>query len=80
MLPTCQEITQLCTDYLERRLSRLDRLRFQLHIALCPHCRRYMKQMQATVDALGYMPADAIPTDLESELMERFKNWSSSRE
>ncbi|MEO1172377.1 MAG: hypothetical protein AAFX94_10035 [Myxococcota bacterium] len=58
----------------------MDRLKFQLHIALCPHCRRYIRQMQATVDALGYMPPDAIPESMENDLMAVFKDWSTSRE
>ncbi|MEL6761863.1 MAG: zf-HC2 domain-containing protein [Myxococcota bacterium] len=72
---TCQEITQLCTAYLERSLSPVDRLRFQFHIAMCKHCRTYFKQMQATVDALGTLPSEPLPPEIESELLHRFRGW-----
>ena len=75
---SCKEITELCTEYLERRMSPMDRLRFRLHIAMCKVCRMYIDQMQATVDALGRMPEGEIPPHVEGELMNHFRNWKSA--
>ncbi|MEM6732445.1 MAG: zf-HC2 domain-containing protein [Myxococcota bacterium] len=75
---TCKEMTELCTDYLERRMGTWDRIRFGFHLALCKHCREYINQMQATVDSLGYMPEDALPSDVESALLQHFKDWKQA--
>ncbi len=71
----CREVTELVTDYVEGRLSRWDRLRFQLHIGMCRHCREYLRQMRATQRLLSNLPAPPPPPDVEAELVERFKNW-----
>ncbi len=50
---TCQELTELITDYLEGRVSFMDRVRFRLHIGMCRHCRAYLDQMKQTIRTLG---------------------------
>ena len=73
---TCQELTELVTDYVEKNMSLVDRMRFQMHVGMCKSCRAYLKQMRATVDVLGSMPLDTnIPTDVKSELLSRFQDW-----
>lgn len=77
---TCKEITELVTDYLEGRLSLADRMRFQMHVGMCKHCRAYLKQMKVTVAALGKMPDDAaMPGDVQDELRKRFADWHKAR-
>ena len=78
---TCKEITELVTDYLEGRMSLADRMRFQMHIGMCKHCRAYLKQMKATVTVLGQVPDDAeMPDDVRDELRKRFADWHRARE
>ncbi len=72
---TCREVTDLVTEYLERRLGWQDRLRFQLHIGMCRHCRAYLRQMKATVRLSGKVPSEAPPPEVEAELVDRFKDW-----
>lgn len=77
---TCKEITELVTDYLEGRMSLADRMRFQMHVGMCKHCRAYLRQMKATVAALGQMPDDAaMPEDVSDELRKRFAEWRAGR-
>jgi len=73
----CQQITQLVTDYVEGRLSFGKRLAFQMHIGMCRHCRRYLRQMRVATKALGSLPREPIPADVKQELLERFKNWKA---
>lgn len=73
---TCQQLVELVTAYLERELSLWDRVRFQMHIAMCPHCRNYVHQMSTTVDALGHVPEIDLPDDVAKEMLERFKSWT----
>ena len=71
----CRDLTELVTEYLERRLALWDRLRFQMHVVMCGHCRAYLKQMQVTVDALGEMPDEPIPDDVREQLLQQFRTW-----
>ena len=72
---TCKQITQLVTSYAEGELGLLDRLRFQVHLGLCAHCRRYVRQLRATARALGKLPEPELPKELEAELLRRFDGW-----
>ena len=73
---TCREITELITDHLEGRLSLLQRVRFQLHLGMCRHCRAYLRQMRATIEALRILPVEPVPPELPGELLRRFRNWN----
>lgn len=76
---SCQELTEVVTDYLEGRMRLLDRLRFRLHVGMCPHCRAYLKNQRALVRAIGHMPAEPIPPAVKDELLERFRGWRSEQ-
>ena len=72
---SCKEMTELITDYLERRLSFVDRARFQMHIGMCRHCRRYLRQMKLSVTALGDIPPEPVPDEVMKRLLEGFDDW-----
>jgi len=70
---SCKEITELVTDYVEGRLSLGQRLRFQVHLGTCRHCRVYLRQMKTTIRLSGRLPDPALPATLEAELLSRFR-------
>ena len=72
---TCQEVTRLVTDYLEGNLSWRDVIRFQLHLGMCIHCRRYLHDMKVTIRTLGMLPRGTVPDATMNALMERFRSW-----
>lgn len=75
---SCQQLTELVTDYLEGRLSLRQRIAFHLHLGMCSRCRAYLKQMRLTVETMGRLePKDAppMPPDVSDELLRRFKSW-----
>lgn len=72
---TCREITELVTDHLEGRLSFMERVRFQLHVGMCRHCRAYLRQMKATIRALARLSLESVPPELSDELLRRFRTW-----
>jgi predicted anti-sigma-YlaC factor YlaD len=79
---SCKEMSEVITEYLEGRMSMADRMRFRMHIGMCKHCRAYLKQMKATVEALGQLPSDAeaeMPDDVRDELRKRFADWNKTR-
>jgi len=72
---SCKEITELVTDHVEGRLTLRQRLRFQIHLGTCRHCRAYLRQMKATIRITGRLPATALPPALEAELLARFRTF-----
>ncbi len=76
---TCREIVELLTEYLEGRMPWMQRLRFQLHLGMCVSCRRYLRQMRSTLKALGSMPDEPLPEQVEAELLLRFRTWKKTR-
>ena len=72
---TCRELTEVITDYLEGRMSFMDRVRFRAHIGLCRNCRAYLDQMKLTVRTIGKLPPEAIPPEVQTQLLERFRDW-----
>ena len=52
MILTCKQLVRAVTDAREKRLSALDRFGYQAHLLRCRHCRRYVAQMDAVVEAL----------------------------
>jgi anti-sigma factor RsiW len=73
----CQELVELVTDYLEGRLSPVDRRRFDVHIAGCDACTAYLEQMRMTLDALGRIPEESISAQAREELLVAFREWRS---
>lgn len=76
---SCQEVSNLVTDYLDGALPLSQRIRFHLHLGLCFACRNFLKQMKYTVSALQQLPSDPIPPHVKAELLRRFKDWNASR-
>ena len=74
---SCREITELSTAYAERELPWMDRVRFVMHLSMCRNCRRYVKQLRLTIDAVGRVPLPAPrPTPEERRaLLRTFRDW-----
>jgi NAD(P)-dependent dehydrogenase (short-subunit alcohol dehydrogenase family) len=43
--PTCREVVELITDYLEARLPLEARTRLEQHLVFCDWCRVYLEQI-----------------------------------
>ncbi len=65
----------MVTDYLEGALSRADRRRLEAHLADCPHCTEYLRQMRATIRLTGMLaPADFTP-EMSEDFSALFRRW-----
>jgi len=53
---TCQEAAGLVTRSLEGALPLREEARYRIHLALCPHCRAYMKQLMLVQEAVALLP------------------------
>jgi anti-sigma factor RsiW len=71
----CQQVVELVTDYLEGAMSRSDRRRFESHLRACPNCSAYLRQMRATIRAMGALSADDVSPAAREELTELFRHW-----
>ena len=72
---TCRELTEIVTDYLEGRLSLVERLSFEMHVGMCGHCRAYLRQMKQTIRTLGTLCEEDIPQDVSQLLLALFRDW-----
>ena len=74
----CQELVEVVTDYLEGRLSPVDRARFEAHIADCEYCETYLEQMRLTIRTLGRIPEESLSDDARETLVSAFRSWRRS--
>jgi anti-sigma factor RsiW len=74
--PTCQELTELLTDYLEGLLAPSERASFDRHIAGCRDCTLYVEQMRLTIAVSGRIRTDDIPPAVRDELLTAFRGWA----
>lgn len=72
---TCRDIAEQVTEHLEGQGSRLERLRFRLHLLLCRHCRTYVDQIEQTIRALRELPPEPPDSGARSGLLARFREW-----
>jgi anti-sigma factor RsiW len=71
----CIELVELVTDYLEGTLPQADCNRFEAHLRDCPSCDEYLRQMRATLFALGRIPAESVSAAAQVRLLLAFRNW-----
>ena len=74
MIVTCRELTERSTDKKEGRLTRGERLAVALHLAWCRRCRRYLAQLDLTVDALRKLHDEDVPSPVRDALRKRFRD------
>jgi predicted anti-sigma-YlaC factor YlaD len=69
MLPTCRDMTELSTEYLENTLGWRRRLAVRLHLAICSLCRAYYDQLAKTLVLLRGRPLDGPDAMTETRLL-----------
>lgn len=72
----CRELVELITDYLEDRLSPVDRARFDAHLADCEACATYLDQFRQTIRVLGRLPEESLSPEARHALLDAFRRWS----
>jgi anti-sigma factor RsiW len=71
--PTCSELVELVTEYLEDALSAWDRSRFEGHLAGCEDCTAYVAQVRRTIALIGRV-AEVAPDEATcAELVGHFR-------
>jgi anti-sigma factor RsiW len=64
-------------DYLEDRLSTVDRRRLEEHLATCEACGIYIEQFRHTIRALGRLPEESLSSETRNTLLAGFQRLVS---
>ncbi len=73
----CQQAVELVTDYLEGRLRRSARRRFERHLAGCPHCSEYLAQMRETIRLTGQVAPEDLTEQTRDDLIRLYQRWKA---
>lgn len=69
----CNEVTALASDWLDSELTFTERMRIQVHLLMCRHCRNFVDGMAATRNAVRAGIPEEVPytADLETRIQKR---------
>lgn len=75
----CRQVVELLTDYLEGALAAADRQRLEAHLADCPHCTEYLRQLKLTIEAAGRVShdLDELAPEARDELVTLYRRWKA---
>jgi anti-sigma factor RsiW len=74
---SCQELTELVTDYLEGALPPAEKARFEEHLAECGNCEIYLEQIRSTIRLTGTLAPHELSLEAEDALLHAFRGWKS---
>lgn len=57
---SCKELVAHSSDYLDGQLRLRERIAVRAHLAMCSHCRRFIRQMKVTQAVLRQLPDEAV--------------------
>jgi len=72
---TCQQLTEVLTDYLEGVMPLEDRARFEAHLAICEGCVNYVTQMRQTIAATRELQPAHVEATAPDDLLDAFRAW-----
>lgn len=75
--PSCQEVVELVTEYLEGAMEPENRDLFERHLAICPGCEAYLEQMRTTIELTGALREEDIAPEVLDRLVTAFRGWWS---
>lgn len=73
----CRQAVELVTEYLEGTLPDRDRARLEAHLAGCPHCTEYVRQMQLTVGVLKRVELEELEPAARDDLVNLYRRWKA---
>ncbi len=72
--PTCQQIVELVTDYLEGSMPAEWIDRFEQHVVVCGGCDAYLDQMRQSIVLTRSLAEDDVDAVALDELMAAFRS------
>ncbi|TCO77885.1 zf-HC2 domain-containing protein [Chromatocurvus halotolerans] len=73
---TCREVVNSADHLIERELSRRQQLAMKVHLLMCRHCRRYVRQLRALLQAIPFMHSKASDSEVR-DVMEHIQSHQS---
>jgi Putative zinc-finger len=71
----CVEVVELVTDYLEGALDPETAARVSAHLAECPGCEEYVRQIRETARSVGYLPVERLSEQARNDLLAAFRDF-----
>lgn len=73
----CQEVTEKASEYLDNALPWRQRLEIRLHLFLCHHCRRYLRQLRTVTIAFREMSTSEVSEEAIERQVEKLSAYFS---
>lgn len=71
----CRQAVELVTDYLEGALTADERARFEAHLAGCPHCSEYLREIRVTIAAVCRLAPESLSAAARDDLVALYRRW-----
>jgi anti-sigma factor (TIGR02949 family) len=73
---SCQEMTEVVTNYLDGALPPDEGQQFEHHLSYCAGCSTYVDQMRETISQTGVIPhEETLPPALRERIVAQFRTW-----
>lgn len=72
---TCQELTEVLTDYLEGVMAPEGVASLEAHLEICEGCVNYVEQMRQTTRLLRELQPMHVEGTASDDLLDAFKAW-----
>lgn len=73
---SCQEMTEVITNYLDDALPPDERERYERHLSYCAGCSTYLDQMRETIEQTSKVPSEeSLPPALRDGIVAQFRTW-----
>jgi anti-sigma factor ChrR (cupin superfamily) len=76
---SCKDIFERASRYHDGDCGWRERLSIRLHLAICVHCRRYLKQLATTIRLVANLPPSPPEAPAMEDLMQRFRAAAAQR-
>lgn len=75
----CRDVMEHASDYLDKTLTWRQRMGIWLHLQICHHCRRYVRQFRMIIVALTRMPTPEITEEAMRQHVDIIKKYNDTR-
>lgn len=70
---SCRQVTELASLYVDRNLPIAKRMAIRMHVAMCAHCRRFVRQLRATLELLRTLGEPSEPAVVSDAVLAAFR-------
>jgi len=81
LMLTCRELDEFVVDYLDGTLPAAKRRKFEMHLWLCPECRRYLDEYRRAIELSRRTLSELEPPEeMPEELVQAILDASEERD